>query len=94
MIDRYESQADPEARFVKAADKIAPKLADYMSRASDLHAAGVTPGQFRDMAREQRAALDGCAKEFPALLGLYEQVTADVCRFLDKRADGSTGAGS
>jgi putative hydrolase of HD superfamily len=94
MIDRYESQADPEARFVKAADKIAPKLKHYLSCASDLHAAGVTPGQFRDMTRQQRAALDGYAKEFPALLGLYEQVTARVCQCLDERAGDSSKAGS
>jgi putative hydrolase of HD superfamily len=86
MIDRYESQADPEARFVKAADKVAPKLAHYLSRAADLQAAGVTLGQFQDMAREQRAALGNYAGEFTALLGLYDQVTADVCQCLAKRA--------
>lgn len=93
MIDRYESQADPEARFVKAADKVAPKLVSYLNRARDLQAAGVTPDQFRHMIREQRTALDGYAKEFRALLGVYDEVTAAVCQALAELADGETAGG-
>lgn len=86
MISRYESQADPEARFVKAADKVAPKLVHYLNRARDLHAAGITPAEFRDMIREQRAALDGYAKEFFALIGVYDQVTGAVSQALAELA--------
>jgi putative hydrolase of HD superfamily len=90
MIDRYESQADPEARFVKAADKIAPKLLHYLNRARDLYAAGVTPGQFHDMISEQRAALGRYAAEFSALLGVYDHVTTAVHQALAGLADGGS----
>ncbi|MCL2581011.1 MAG: HD domain-containing protein [Streptosporangiales bacterium] len=82
MIGRYELQADAEARFVKAADKVAPKLVHHRNSARDLHAAGVTPGQFRDMVREQRASLGTYAEEFAGLLSIYDQVTAAVDRAL------------
>jgi 5'-deoxynucleotidase YfbR-like HD superfamily hydrolase len=93
MIDRYESQTDPEARFVKAAGKLVPKLAHCMSRAFDLRGAGVTPGQFQDLVREQRAALGEYAGEFSALLGVYDQVTAAVCQNLAAMADGDAVGG-
>jgi putative hydrolase of HD superfamily len=93
MIDRYESQEDPEARFVKAADKVAPKLVHYLNGARDLHAAGVTPGQFSDMTRGQRAALGQYAAEFTALLVVYDQVIAAVHQALTELAGSKTAGG-
>ena len=86
MIGRYELQADAEARFVRAADKLAPKLIHYRNGARDLHAAGVTPGQFRDMVREQRASLGTYAGEFSGLLNVYDQATAAVDQALRELA--------
>lgn len=89
MIQRYASQSDPEARFTRAVDKLAPKLLHLVNEAGDLHAAGVTPGEFTAMVREQRASFGTYAAEFAGLLSLYDQVTAAVTEALSGLAGGT-----
>ena len=74
MITRYEAQADPEARFTRAADKIAPKLLHVLSGGADLARYGMTLATLGAMLTRQRAGIAGYAGEFTGLLGLYDEM--------------------
>jgi putative hydrolase of HD superfamily len=74
MIARYEAQADPEARFTRAADKIAPKLLHALSGGADLTRHGMTCAALRAVLTRQRADIAGYAGEFAGLLALYDEM--------------------
>lgn len=78
MIYRYESQADPEARFVKAMDKLVVKMVHLVDGCSGIRGEGVTAIEFGEMVETQRGALASYASDFPGLLGLYNQLVAEV----------------
>jgi 5'-deoxynucleotidase YfbR-like HD superfamily hydrolase len=78
MIFRYEQQADPEARFVKAIDKLVVKMVHLIDGCSGIRAEGVTAIEFGEMVEVQRASLASYASDFPGLLGLYNQLVAEV----------------
>jgi putative hydrolase of HD superfamily len=78
MIFRYESQADPEARLVKAIDKFAVKLVHLIDGCSGIRDHGVTAIEFGEMVETQRASLASYASDFPGLLGLYNRLVAEV----------------
>ena len=82
MITRYEAQDSPEARFVRAADKICPKFLHVLSGAADLAGYGVTTGELRRILARQRAAATGYAGEFGGLLALYDEMAARTIRVL------------
>lgn len=83
IIRQYESQRSPEARFVHAVDKLAPKLVHLLNGCTDLLRHGITPADFTSMVTVQRAALARSAGEFTGLLSLYDEVTAQVLATLE-----------
>lgn len=86
MIAAYWRQEDLESRWTWAVDKLAPMLVHRLRRSRDLREAGVSPAGFRAMTSRQRGALQARAGGFPALLALYDQVTAAVQQDLDALA--------
>jgi 5'-deoxynucleotidase YfbR-like HD superfamily hydrolase len=78
MIDRYERQEEPEARFVRAADKILPKLVHIQNGCSDLRAYGMAADELQVVLDKQRADIEVYAGEFGALMDLRAEVAARV----------------
>lgn len=92
-ICRYESQSEPEARFVRAVDKFCPKLVHLQNGATDLADYGMTAGELEDVLARQRADVESYAGEFAALLDLYDELAVRTIAAL--RALGvSQGAGA
>lgn len=78
MIFRYESQADPEARFVKAVDKLVVKMVHLIDGCSGIRDEGVTAAEFEAMVAKQRLSLSGYASDFPGLLSLHAALCNEV----------------
>jgi 5'-deoxynucleotidase YfbR-like HD superfamily hydrolase len=69
MVRIYEMQQHVEARFVRAVDKIVPKLVHLIDGGAGLRDHHVTRAEFREMVRAQRA--EPYMAEFPELLDLH-----------------------
>jgi putative hydrolase of HD superfamily len=78
-VREYESQRAPEARFVRAVDKILPKVVNLLERCHSLQE--VPPDQLADAWARQREQISRYAGgEFPGLMDLYDEVVARVLR--------------
>ncbi len=66
----YERQMMPEARFVRATDKILPKIVHLLDGAKGLTEEGMTVAELREVFTRQATDLTGYAGEFTALLDL------------------------
>ena len=82
MIWRYEQQEEPEARFVRAADKILPKLVHVQNGCADLLAYGMTAGELETILGKQRGDIEAYAGEFGALMDLRDEMAARVVAVL------------
>lgn len=82
MVRLYERQICAEARFVRAVDKLVPKLVHLIDGGAGLREHKVTRAEFREMARAQRAV--PYLAEFPELLDLHRALCDGVlntCEF-------------
>lgn len=71
-IAEYESLATPEARFVKALDKILPKLTEILNDGATCKAAGATRKEMAERWPLQRKEMMEYAADFPELMDLYD----------------------
>jgi putative hydrolase of HD superfamily len=78
MIDRYEAQEEPEVRFARAADKIAPKFLHMINGCADLAGHGVTAEELEGILTAQRQDISTYAGEFGTLLALYDEMASRV----------------
>jgi putative hydrolase of HD superfamily len=78
LIARYEAQDTPEARYVRALDKLLPKIAHVLNGAVSIAAEGLSPEQLQDRYRQQAAQLRSYAGDFPLLLQLYQDLVDQV----------------
>lgn len=78
MILRYEQQAESEARFVKAVDKLVVKFVHLIDRCTGIRDESVTAEEFATMAATQRETLAGYAGDFPGLLELHAVLCGEV----------------
>jgi 5'-deoxynucleotidase YfbR-like HD superfamily hydrolase len=78
LIARYESQDTPEARYVRALDKLMPKIAHVLNGAVSIAAEGLSAEQLQDRYRQQATQLAGYAGDFPLLLELYQHLVDQV----------------
>jgi putative hydrolase of HD superfamily len=69
MVRLYERQICVEARFVRAVDKLVPKLVHLIDGGAGLRDHHVTRAEFREMVHKQRA--EPYLAEFPELLDLH-----------------------
>lgn len=70
-VQIYEDQQLPEARFVRAVDKLMPKLVHVIDGCVGVRREGVTRVEFREMAKRQREAMAEYAAEWPDLFILH-----------------------
>jgi 5'-deoxynucleotidase YfbR-like HD superfamily hydrolase len=85
MIDRYEQQWEPEARFVRAVDKILPKLVHVQNGCADLGGYGMTADELQSVLDRQRADIAVYAGEFAALMDLRDETAARLITSLRER---------
>lgn len=88
LLFRYESQVDPEARFVKALDKSAPKIVHLLDRLHGLHEEGVTRDEFMTMLGEQDASVASYAGDFEVLMDIRAELNRRVLTHPGWRPDG------
>ena len=75
MIDRYEAQKEPEARFVRYLDKVVCKYTHLLNRGSALRAIGMTHAEMK-----QKHIIQGLAlrEQYPEL-SFVAQVFDEAC---------------
>jgi putative hydrolase of HD superfamily len=78
MIERYESQEDPEARFIKVLDKVLPGLTHMHNLGTVLEELNVSPVDIKEQKKVQRAWVVETAQEWPLLIDIYDRVHEDV----------------
>jgi putative hydrolase of HD superfamily len=81
-IAEYELLRTPEARFVKALDKILPKVTHVLNGGRTLLNEGMTAASLDARLADQRAELGTYAGDFPELLALHDEMRARVVALL------------
>ena len=76
MIDRYEAQREPEARLVRYADKILPKLTHALNRGDALAAIDMTTEEIERCHAAQGEKLRGLYPEMHATRALFDDACA------------------
>lgn len=74
----YEAQRLPEARFVRALDKLMPKIVHLLDGAAGLVEQGMRRAELLEVFTRQRADMTRYAGEFTALLALHAELVARV----------------
>lgn len=74
MIDRYERQAEPEARWVRGVDKLLPKLVHAIDGCHGLREEGISVAELASVIERQRASLMAYVGEFAALMDLHAEL--------------------
>jgi 5'-deoxynucleotidase YfbR-like HD superfamily hydrolase len=77
-IADYETQQVPEARYVRAMDKILPKIVHLLDGCTGLVEQGMYRVELADMLTRQRADIASYAGEFTELLGLHTELGDQV----------------
>jgi hypothetical protein len=89
MLADYERQMMPETRFVRAVDKILPKIVHLLDGAKGLIDEGVTVAELRGVFERQAADMAVYAGEFGLLMDLRAELVARTLALLEE----ITGAG-
>lgn len=83
MVSRYEQQADPESRWVRAVDKLLPAIVDIIGPGAQVMREdyGVTTlKDLQEAGRRKHARFqNNFGEEFPALVSLHHE----VCRLFE-----------
>jgi putative hydrolase of HD superfamily len=87
MICRYERQEEPEARFVRAADKCCPALTHMSNDCADIADFGLTAGEIEGNRTARRAEMAAYAGEFPAILDLRDELSRRLAAMLRTRQE-------
>ena len=83
MITAYEARTTPEARFVRAVDKLLPKITHLLNDRATLIEQGITRAELEASWNRQADALTGYASDFPELLSLCTDLVAAVAAGYD-----------
>lgn len=77
-IATYEEQQLPEARFVRAVDKLLPKLTHMLNACATLRKDGLTLEELRDRYDLQEHEMHSYAADFPILLQLRKTLVGQM----------------
>ena len=84
-IEEYEQLASKEARFVKAFDKVLPKVTHYLNNAATLRATGMEPKEARDIWKKQGDTMEETyAHDLPLVMELREKLMAKIYEEIHK----------
>ena len=73
LVDLYEAQQLPEARWLRYLDKILPKLTHWLNGCSAVKAMGMTLADMQHSHRTQGAELRECYPEYTLLHQLFDE---------------------
>jgi putative hydrolases of HD superfamily len=82
-LDAYERQDSPEARWVKAIDKLAPKIAHLLNHGATIREQGLTTQQVADRYARQGSQVAAYTGDFPVLAQLREHLVDRLIAALD-----------
>jgi 5'-deoxynucleotidase YfbR-like HD superfamily hydrolase len=74
VLRLYEQQQLPEARFVRGADKILPKIVHLLDGCAGLREHGIDAAELADVFERQEADMRRYAGEFAELMALREEL--------------------
>lgn len=83
MIEAYEAQVLPEARFVRGLDKVLPKIVHLLDACTGLREQNMGRAELTDVFERQRDDMSGYVGEYEALMSLRAEL---VDRVLDHPA--------
>lgn len=82
LLARYEARAEPEARFVKAVDKIVPKATHILNKGAALQILDITKQEAVATYKQQAKDIQTYASDFPKLLQLRTELAARMLRIV------------
>jgi putative hydrolase of HD superfamily len=88
IMNEYEMQVDPEARYVRALDKLLPKLTHLLNDGTTLTGHAMTHDKLAERLRLQRAEMLDYAAGFPPLFRLFDELAERVLALLAQREAG------
>jgi 5'-deoxynucleotidase YfbR-like HD superfamily hydrolase len=88
LIGGYEARATAEARFVKALDKLLPKITHILNGAVTIHKQGVSRSELTARYEAQIGELKAYAADFPELFELRRVLVDQVLWLLADQAGG------
>lgn len=83
MILLYETRELPEARYVKAMDKMLPKITHILNHGRTIREEGMSWDDVQERYSRQREELLSYAADFPALFDLRDALTSMVFKELE-----------
>lgn len=89
-IGEYEEQIRPEARFVRALDKVMPKIVHLLDGCTGLIEQGMGHDELAEMLTTQRADIAEYAGEFTELLQLHAELGDRVLERLARREEAAS----
>lgn len=78
LIGGYEAKATPEARFVKALDKLLPKITHLLNGAVTIRKEGVSTAELTERYEHQIGEMQAYAADFPELFELRAELVSRV----------------
>lgn len=78
MIERYEAQVEPEARFVRGLDKVLPKIVHLTDGCAGLHEFDISREELTATLAEQDADMRRYVGEFTALMDVRAELVTRV----------------
>jgi putative hydrolase of HD superfamily len=82
LVD-YEARLAPEARYIKALDKLMPKVTQILNSASTVRGAGMGAVELAERHRDQVQAMKEYASDFPALFDVLDVLINRILVMLD-----------
>lgn len=82
-ISEYEQRASAEARFVRAVDKLLPKITHILNHAATMREQGVSAAEVTARYETQLTELRAYAADFPALFALRTELVGRVAAVLE-----------
>lgn len=82
VLEEYEAQALPEARFVRAVDKCLPTLTHILNAGHALQVQQITREELTATMREQLAAVAQYAGEFASLVNLLAALQVRILKLI------------
>lgn len=89
-IGDYEKLKAPEARFVKAVDKMMPKLTHLLNGAVTIRKQGMDRAELRARLTAQVAEMRTYADDFPELFDVYDVLAEQVIAMAPEQTAGTT----
>jgi putative hydrolase of HD superfamily len=78
LVDEYESQRLPESRYVKAVDKLLPKIVHLLDGLHGLHEQGMDRAELTRVLTQQDLDMRGYAGEYDALFAIRHELVSAV----------------